>query len=350
MCKIKLQGYPFRCDIETFWRDRCIKNKYHVFARLNENLDARQGCAAICDEVMPKSEISKIDGKTRPTWVLGKTLIFGKNYLPKVFTTWHQSKVIKIVQQVVRYYTFAPRLKNAMFSASLIGSRWKRILLERKAHAASNLVKKSWRAFHNWTRWADTCRRMERFDDVQRSTKRVQIAYRQFRVRKLYAEIYRQVVSRNASIYLRRIQNAVCNMVTRRLAIVATGSKLRSSLRKLRVATRVQAHVRSCLALRGLRRGQLVLQAHQDASKTAHAVWRMTREVRKVRLRIIYAIRIQTCWRRNLELRRYRRKRAIRAAAHAFARMVSKRAKFLAIQRSQIIVAQWYRWIKMRST
>ena len=128
VCKIKLQGYSFRCEYGKFWNGRCVPNKYHVFAGLDENMDPQAGCEALCKLIMPGPVVSKIDGKARETWVLGKTWLFGKDYLSDTFTKWHQSKVVTIVQRIVRYYTFTPRLKRAIFASGLIVKRWKRKL------------------------------------------------------------------------------------------------------------------------------------------------------------------------------------------------------------------------------
>jgi len=199
------------------------------------------------------------------------------------FAEWHKTKVIDIVQHVTRYYIYRPRLRNAMFAASLIGSRWKRKLLERKAHAAARLVKKRWRSFHVWMKWADTCRRLERVDDVRDSSVRIQRSWRRWNAYRGFVDVL------NAKIHMkaREVLGTIADRVRSSVATSIARRRIRDKFRRFRVLRLVQSRVRSCVAIRTFRQIVRDSAGERKAVRSTMSLFMMcqdrTRFVRRIR-------------------------------------------------------------------
>lgn len=348
VCKIKLEGYPFRMEYEKFWNDRVKRHRYHVFAGVSGTLDAKSGCEAMCKIIMPPSHKSEVDGKERPTWMSGTTWLFGKDYLPDTFTKWLQAKVINIVHSCVRYYIFAPRLRRALYAQNVLGLAWRRKMKERQIHADVRLLVRAYKGFHMRARWSDACRRMKVWDAVRKATMYVQQTWRTDRVYRTYVTAIRSLIRVRARRILDKLIAEETSRVQKALAVSSVASKLRSSLVMLRRRKRVQYLTRAAIARGVFRRQQRVLKAQRDAAKTACATWAMSHEIDKVRRIHAAATTIQSMARLIIARRLHRHKMSIRTAASAFARMVSRRRRFLQRRQAQTTVAQWYRWVKIR--
>jgi len=348
VCKIKLQGYSFRCDYSKFWNKRCVPNKYHVFADLDASIDPQEGCEALCKLIMPPPQVSKIDGKERPTWVSGKSWLFGKDYLQDKFTKWHQSKVVTIVQKVVRYYTFQPTLQRAIYASGLIIKRWKRKLKLRLISEACKVVQKVYTAFSAYVRWQSTGYRLGRIELVKGAAEKIQHGWRNYNAYLNLAKTWRDIVHLKSKVALDAIASEEVQKVRLKLAANIMLQKIKQKLIRLRRAIRVQKFVRGTFPRNEFVALKKQAEIEKNASFVAESVYSMTGEVSFLAKYYRAIVKIQTLARGYVKRTTYLRKRPIRSAAHAFARMVVRRNKFLLKRKAQIDVAKWYRFHIMR--
>eukprot|EP00940_MAST-03C_sp_MAST-3C-sp2_P001921 g1921.t1 len=348
VCKIKMQGYPFRLPYEKFWNGRCVRNRYHVFANLDPGMQAKDGCEAMCKLVMPGPQKSVVDGKMRPTWLLGKSWLFGKEFLPDTFTKWHRSKVIKIVQSTVRGYAFAPRLKEAMYAKAVLVKKWKEKLLIRRAQAAVRTIQRAYVPFRSFESWSKTKYQLGRIEIVRKATVAVQRAWRSFTIYPRYANAFTALVRKKAHEHLEAIVAAEVDRVKHKLAESVMAMKLRETVVKLRRRRRVQARIRGALARVALTTLQRALALQKLAAFKVEAFWAMTFAAEQSQRRRSAILKMQSIFRMALARKMFTRKRAMRCAAHAFARMVVRRKRYLAKREAQMMVARWYRWYALR--
>ena len=279
VCKIKLQGYSFRCEYGKFWNGRCVPNKYHVFAGLDESMDPQAGCEALCKLIMPGPVVSKIDGKSRETWVSGKTLLFGKDYLSDTFTKWHQSKVVTIVQSIVRYYTFKPRLRRAIFASGLIVKRWKRKLKLRTINDACKVVQQAYLPYSAFSRWKSTGYRLGRLELVKDAAEKIQTGWRNYNAYISLAQAWRGVVHLKSQAALDSIASVEVQKVRRKLAANIMMQKMKQSLKRLRKFVRIQQHIRGVFPRIEFLALKKQAEIEKNASFVAESVYSMTGQV-----------------------------------------------------------------------
>jgi len=247
-------------------------------------MDPKDGCEAICKIVMPEPQESKIDGKKRATWLLGKSWLFGKDYTVNTFIKWHQSKVVTIVQALVRYYAYVPILKAASFAKAAIVNKWKMILKLRKLgtilseilrgqammraiddakiyhelrdkrravlkdketkYQNAKIVQQAWRPYNLWNRWSNTGYKLGRIELVRNSTICLQKAWRSYTVYPTYVSVWKDVVHKRSRSYLDALALAQVEKVKEKLAGNIMASKMKVTILKIRRRIRVQSHVR----------------------------------------------------------------------------------------------------------
>eukprot|EP00940_MAST-03C_sp_MAST-3C-sp2_P001669 g1669.t1 len=348
VCKIKMQGYPFRMPYDAFWNGRCVRNKYHVFANLDPSMDPKSGCESMCKLVMPGPRKSVVDGKMRPTWLLGKSWLFGKEFLSDTFTKWHQLKVVTIVQATVRGYVFSTRLKMATHAVLAIGRLWKKQLLTRQTHERVRLIQRTYVPFQSSTMWRATANRLSRLGEIIKATRMVQNAWRAYTVYPDYAYAWKAIVHVSSDRYMSALISREIEKVKTKLATNVMVSKLKIAVTNRRRKVAVQSRVRKSIAMQLFLNRKRALERQRMAATEAAMFWDTTQKSDRV-VRLRWAIvKLQSCCRGHLARRMYSAKRSMRAGAHAFAKMVVARARFFRLRAYHDRVAQWYRYISLR--
>ena len=94
----------------------------------------------MCKKIMPKprrgSLLTRVAAEkqdtVRPTWVMGNTMLFGKDYTLTVFNKWYQTKVAKTICDWAQLQIFRAKLRDFSWAATRIGYRY-RLKLRAKA-------------------------------------------------------------------------------------------------------------------------------------------------------------------------------------------------------------------------
>ena len=228
---------------------------------------------------MPGPVVSKIDGKSRETWVSGKTLLFGKDYLSDTFTKWHQSKVVTIVQSIVRYYTFKPRLRRAIFASGLIVKRWKRKLKLRTINDACKVVQQAYLPYSAFSRWKSTGYRLGRLELVKDAAEKIQTGWRNYNAYISLAQAWRGVVHLKSQAALDSIASVEVQKVRRKLAANIMMQKMKQSLKRLRKFVRIQQHIRGVFPRIEFLALKKQAEIEKNASFVAESVYSMTGQV-----------------------------------------------------------------------
>ena len=137
VCKIKKEGYPFREPYERFWNKRCVQNKWInlMVPSLDKDMDPKKGVVAMCEAIMPGPRLQgqKPHQVVRPTWVPGKTMLFGKDYTLDTFERWHKEHLALTLQRWTRInVTFTSRLRDFLDATARIQNHYRRILDRRR--------------------------------------------------------------------------------------------------------------------------------------------------------------------------------------------------------------------------
>ena len=92
--KIRKQGYPVRELYHDFWA-KALKYKWNVFANVPDGVSPKEGTLAIVTAAVGTEDDSGL-------WLVGNTMLFGKDGLMEEITRWHRAHVIKTVQNFAR--------------------------------------------------------------------------------------------------------------------------------------------------------------------------------------------------------------------------------------------------------
>ena len=93
--EIRQAGFPYRESLESFW-ERSVKNKWHIFAQVEEDVGPRIGIQAVLDTVFRDQKLKE------PLAIVGRTRVFGKDHLISGLREWHQAKVCDRLQNFAR--------------------------------------------------------------------------------------------------------------------------------------------------------------------------------------------------------------------------------------------------------
>ena len=102
---------------------------------LDKNMDAKKGVIAMCEAIMPGPRLQgqKPHQVVRPTWVPGKTMLFGKDYTLDTFERWHKEHLALTLQRWTRInVTFTSRLRDFLDATARIQNHYRRILDRRR--------------------------------------------------------------------------------------------------------------------------------------------------------------------------------------------------------------------------
>lgn len=239
VCKIKKEGYPFRETYERFWTERCVKNKWVnlMVPSLDPNMDPREGVTLMCKAVMPPPRLQgdKPHQVVRPTWVNGKTKLFGKDYTIDTFETWHKMQLSEMVQRWIRVHiSVRERLREFTRSCVAIQLKYRSVLIRRKLaqieaemmRAASmlracnarreyvyrrekqhavQLIQHAHRHFWRWKKWDRTLYDLKRIEHVRAASIQCQRSWRNLVQYRVWAEALVRATRRDRAV---RIVNA----------------------------------------------------------------------------------------------------------------------------------------------
>ena len=89
----------------------------------------------MCEAIMPGPRLQgqKPHQVVRPTWVPGKTMLFGKDYTLDTFERWHKEHLALTLQRWTRInVTFTSRLRDFLDATARIQNHYRRILDRRR--------------------------------------------------------------------------------------------------------------------------------------------------------------------------------------------------------------------------
>eukprot|EP00940_MAST-03C_sp_MAST-3C-sp2_P001267 g1267.t1 len=299
--RIKKEGYPFRVTYETFWK-MCIDKKYAKAAPgVDESMDPRSGSEAIAQKWLPEKD-SKGE---RRYWVLGKTMLFGKQDTTEKLLQQHQKCVSGLVRGWARYnVTYGAKYKNFIWAQRLIVDKWRvrlekrrlakieaqvivaqaalravkaRALLARKREkqAAVRKVQRAFVPFHLWKDWDEIRYNLGRIELVRANAVKIQTSYRNFEEYPSWVEAMRKVIRLHASQDLGAFVKINVDRISQDLARHNVGKKLIVRLRQLRSLVRVQAHLRRSIAGGDFVELQRQLEIVRQASYISHGLYMM---------------------------------------------------------------------------
>ena len=102
---------------------------------LDKDMDPKKGVVAMCEAIMPGPRLQgqKPHQVVRPTWVPGKTMLFGKDYTLDTFERWHKEHLALTLQRWTRInVTFTSRLRDFFDATPRIQNHYRRILDRRR--------------------------------------------------------------------------------------------------------------------------------------------------------------------------------------------------------------------------
>lgn len=102
---------------------------------LDKDMDPKKGVVAMCEAIMPGPRLQgqKPHQVVRPTWVPGKTMLFGKDYTLDTFERWHKEHLALTLQRWTRInVTFTSRLRHFLDATARIQNHYRRILDRRR--------------------------------------------------------------------------------------------------------------------------------------------------------------------------------------------------------------------------
>jgi len=264
VCKIKKEGYPFREPYERFWNKRCVKNKWVnlMVPSLDKSMDPKKGVIAMCEAIMPgprlqgqkphqvvrccccyclislhhslslslsftHTQTNRQQQQVRPTWVPGKTMLFGKDYTLDTFERWHKEHLALTVQRWTRLnVVFTSRLRHFLDATERIQIHYRRILDRRRMakveafvvraqcmlrsakyrqeyakrrdlNRAVRVVQRAHRHFWLWRKWDRTNYDLKRIHLVKEAAVKVQVAFRNLVQAKNLGKVMLGAIKRN---------------------------------------------------------------------------------------------------------------------------------------------------------
>ena len=391
VCKIKKEGYPFRESYERFWTHRCVGNKWInlMVPSLSKDLNPKEGVKRMCEAIMPAPRLQgqKPHQVVRPTWVPGKTMLFGKDYTLETFDRWHKLQLAGMMERWTRLHVVKrAKLRDFVRACGQIQNRYRRVLEARRfacfevqmiraqgmlkslkaravyatrrdRHRSSQIVQRAYRNFWRWSGWSRVAYQLERVELVREAATRVQLAWSNFRSARVWATALRAARKRDALVRIVRAH--------RRYRVYVDWFVCKERVRKFDACGRVvrawrgyRAHVayasvRAALVRRGSER---LLDVMANECAKALALVNVRRSLRARLRRMRGVLRTQKHLRGRVARRLFVRLRNEYATmkraemrAEGLWRMQAQRRELFARVRGMEIATRFFETIQMRS-